>query len=241
MIFMKPDYGLWFLWVLFIIYLTFSIIGTFLKRFKITTPFACFPSILLLYIVSRFITNDFGVGLAFSHSIYYYVGMILRDEKGLAHKLFGGNRVVFLCLIAFLLLVPFWYRMTTAIPEDVNNLTRSISNRFSYRVIVALLGSMSVMGLCRMYHDKIENKCFQFIGRNTLGIYVTHQTIIWLIMHFLPESWIRMFHGTIVTLLLTIIILLLSIGVMTIIKSNRLTSLLFMGDCSIFYSKNHTI
>lgn len=219
--------------MLFILYLTFALVGSILKRFEITSPFACFPSIFLLYLASHFVTNNYGIGMAYSFSLYYYIGMILKYEKGLAHRLFEKNTIILLCGIVFLFLVPLWYRTPNAIPEDMHHLAKSIPVRHSYKLIVAILGSISIMGLCRIFQNKIDNKWFQFIGRNTMGIYVTHQTIIWLIMHCLPETWTCIFHGTIMMLLLTITVLLLSIALMFIIKSNKFSSLLLLGDSTI--------
>lgn len=52
-------------------------------------------------------------------------------------------------------------------------------------------------------------------------------------MHSLHESWTGLFQGYFMMLLLTIIVLLLSMTVMIIIKSNKFSSLLFMGDSTI--------
>lgn len=171
--------------------------------------------------------------MASSFSVYYFLGMILKEENSIAHKLFEKNTSILVCVIVFFLLVPFWYRTLSAMPEDMNQIVKGISTRFSYKLIVAILGSISIMGLCRKFQDTIDNKLFQFIGQNTMGIYVTHQTIIWIIMHSLPESWTGLFQGFFMMLLLTIIVLLLSMTVMIIIKSNTFSSLLFMGDSTI--------
>ena len=65
-------------------------------------------------------------------SIYYFLGMILKEENSIAHKLFEKNNSILVCVIVFFLLVPFWYRTLSAMPEDMNQIVKDISTRFSY-------------------------------------------------------------------------------------------------------------
>lgn len=158
-----PDYGLWFLWVLFWMHVTLYC-SYFISKKHHLILFGCFiVSFLLITMVSDF-GNIFAIKSLASLLPYFILGYILnilKDKVGFVFK------VWYLILPLFLVLVYFWKR------NDSIEINVWFANSkifiYMYKVIVALLGIIISFGLfkyIRKYHNAIL-----YTGENSIAIY----------------------------------------------------------------------
>ena len=67
-----------------------------------------------------------------------------------------------------------------------------------------------------------------YFGKNTLAIYAVHQTVIWVVVILCPQliAFMTTNWGLITSF---VVVMLVSLSAVFLLKSNRATSLLFLG------------
>ena len=138
-LFLYPDNGLWFLWVLFFDYLIFHIV-LMISCMVYPKPFVCLiAAYLLLRVISIFV-NICGFGMVSNFFLYFIIGSYIGQYKGkilhMPHKL--STIIVF--FVCFMLFYSFWYRDINAIPSDLPYWVCQLNKILVYRIMTAFMG-----------------------------------------------------------------------------------------------------
>jgi fucose 4-O-acetylase-like acetyltransferase len=179
-----PDYGLWFLLALFDCYLVLApclILAAALSvlggRDGHGAAFR-FLAVSLSLLIGRqfldYVPTGFGFGFARAYFPFVALGVLYQMflPRGLALSVRIG------AWVAFLLLMPFWYRMQgfsflTELPH--NSLTAHLSMFF--RIVVALSGTSITIDIARLlerYGHAVIQQTLGQCGQRSLEIYALH-------------------------------------------------------------------
>lgn len=193
-----------------------------------------FVGIALSLILSQFL------GLFFFNIMYpcFILGFILSN-----HRLFwDAHKKIFAAIfgIVWVFLLLFFDERFWQIPP----LTLARSSplfyeywfKIGYKLIIGIVGSLFFFSLflsSKVLADNVKKKpIIQYIGKNTLGVYLIQTLIIEkILMHYLKfdglNFWVFNF---IVTPMISLVVLFICIGIIRLLKKNRWLSLLFLGS-----------
>lgn len=175
-LFIQPDSGLWFLWVLFLnfIVITFLVnMQQIIKNHVITVLI----TIVMLFIVA-WVVRILGLNLLAFHFVFFYAGFLFAKYKNIFHE--RDKLILVTSLILSLVLVPFWH--ISKGPLFLSNFNLPILNipivRYAINILYDYLTAFSVIFfifyLVRMISGLSENKILAYFGTKTLDIYVLH-------------------------------------------------------------------
>lgn len=232
--------GLWFLWVLFLNYLTLWIFKILLKKiveqskdFQKSIRGICIVWIIFL-LCSDMIINIpiLGLQLYQQHCKWFLLGYLLFDNVDYLLKsnvskletLISKYIIIFL----FLCFVWNWNRVgnLSFVDKIVNEsaVGQIVAKGFThiYRLITAMLGIATAIFVGNDIYNKNGNKNYiLYLGRNTLAIYASH-------LFCLIEG--KLFNTEIFNIIgKTTIALVVSIVCMLMIKQSKVASFLFLG------------
>lgn len=237
-----PDYGLWFLWVLFWIN-TFYIIGLWVLKF--IKPSYIYISILIVYIVLRLLcmvfSGNYGIGLMILYYPFFSIGSILGfmifAPSPPTHiiqicnlkKILLSNVIIILFLF-YVISGFFWYRIS---PLTEENWITELNSMSLYRFLVPLSGCFLFFLLFYIIDKRskiLQRLNLHKIGMYTLPIYAIHQTVIIRVImpcstdkfHELFTTWYGFFIAFTLVLLITFIIYY-------VFNKNKYLSFLFLG------------
>lgn len=187
----EMKYGYWFTYTLLEFFIFYVSIQSFLQAFKLQrfeNYFLITAAIFLFVIRSdKFITifNDDLVKIIgikhWFYFLYFIIGCLLKKYFNLFQKLIDSK--YFLPLIQILFLSSCIYFVNYQGYEKI------------LKIIIALSGIIIVFSFFRKYqssftYDTWIGKCFQYIGRRTLDVYLLHY-------FFLPHN-IRVFNSLLI-------------------------------------------
>lgn len=173
-----PSKGLWFLWVLFLIYVFFNF-GLWLSdKFKIYPELVhSLMCISFVGMMAMFGVSVFGIQLVAYYFLFYTIGFY-------THKYFSsfihinGLLLIFLFFVWFILA---WYWSIESVPALLAGipLPKTILN-YSYRFISAFIAIYLLMAVFPKYMNKhsFTNGIICFWGRLSLGIYTVHLIVL---------------------------------------------------------------
>ncbi len=218
----SPDYGYWFLWVLFLNFMIFSgisIIGKKISEWIIV--------ILILLIIEIMPTFYFGHALLKWYFPFFLSGYFFVKIK---HKLvkISHKKYIFAIYLLFLFLLFFWNRTSpTPIIEIITNIPISpkaifIIDKF-YHLITAFIGIFLIFDITNRFiqNSRIANYLTTLGSQYTLDIYVIHIYFITLL------SWIPFYPAMIIAN--AIFALVISLIISYFIRKNKLFSYLLLG------------
>jgi fucose 4-O-acetylase-like acetyltransferase len=227
----SPDYGLWFLWILFwcFILLTIFLKLTNLIKIKNVMIKDVIVAIILMVILYYLPINILGRSLLAWHFPFFILGFIIAKNKDLIMRKFNNNLQQF-CVILFFILLIFWQR--TLDPIFINQIPSRISflNKYivlGYRYLVALLGiNFSYILIKNVQKTKIFD-ILKYIGYLSFDIYVL-QFYFLIIISNVNESLI-IFNG-IIFIIFSVVSIFISLSISKYIFSkNNILSFLFLG------------
>jgi fucose 4-O-acetylase-like acetyltransferase len=217
----SPDYGLWFLWILFQCGCV-MIVVTIVTQYAVGLLAARMPdranewtAYLILILVGlgtnsliHSLPNALGFGMTKVYFIYFFTGAVFHSlrPKGLPNVLFWAS-----CLI-FAVLAPFWYRIEMSPVALLFPKPGSINP--TYLKIVAFAGTFAFVELVRLFVNKLGGLPVQtvaFVGKRSLDIYAIH---FYFLAYFPP----------------VIAPLVISLGASFLLRTNALTSWLCFGQ-----------
>lgn len=175
-ILVQPDYGLWFLWVLFYVAMIHYIIYYNIKDNRLIL-FVIVMSYFLLRGISS-ITNDvFGTRLIATHLVYYSLGYAISSIIKNAPPSQLRVWMTISLLIYVLIFIPFRWGSPIisipSIPKIGNDLLDTL-----IKMVMSSSACIFILFLFKMAGGVLENHVIKVIGRETLGIYVSHFCII---------------------------------------------------------------
>ena len=219
---LKPDYGLWFLWVLFFVGIIHHFIYNYIKDSKCRF-FAIIAVYILLRSVGSVSDSVFGTRLIAIHLIYYSTGFAICKKIDNMEQRHCSKMVAVFGLMFFLLLIPYhWNTPVAAIHGIYNGLNILID--ILYKIALSTSACLFFLCLFRMFGDKISSPVITILGRETLGIYVIHFTIIPYFRNLPYEG--NFWFATLIFLTLVTV----SLVAIKIIKKNHYLSFLLLGS-----------
>jgi fucose 4-O-acetylase-like acetyltransferase len=222
----SPDYGLWFLWVLFI---NFSLI-------KLCTRVPRYKDLLIILgiILIRFVpVNILGIGLAKWHFTFFAMGYLISKHRD---KLLRFQRPVsMLAIIFFPILVSQWYRVQEPLFFPViKQLFNTYHLRGSgyilalYTYTVPLLGiTMAFLFIYFLSKSSLQGVLSK-LGMLSLEIYVLHQNLLF-----------GLGFGIVIVMSKFLIALLMSLVISVILKKFTVLSWLLFGKKNLKPRQNN--
>jgi len=176
-LFKMPDYGLWFLWVLFLCHVCFYIISIIQKNFGLVI------SIVFFVLIQFTRINVAGIPFLKTYFVYFIAGYLFLHYKNFFIS--RHNYFMFISVICFLCAVPYWQRtdnnlllgLLDRFPPVFSRYIPYPSILFRYATAFAGIGTMLtiVYFLIKIQPLKIA---LTWIGLFTLDIYVSHQLML---------------------------------------------------------------
>jgi fucose 4-O-acetylase-like acetyltransferase len=210
----SPDYGLWFLWVLFLNFVVLMGIGRLTKWFKL------YSYLIVWLIILSIPTGKYGIGLVQWHLPFFLSGYLIyryRDKLQNYRSL-----VLMLCVIAFPLLALTWHRLydpsfiAGVQPRLIAHGLQDISvggiatiNNYQvfellYKYAVAFSGIGFIYWLFRLKPAKYAWDSLGLFGLYTLDIYVMN---LYFFRFAVGHNWIvQVISGFIISITLSIMI-----------------------------------
>lgn len=170
---------LWFLPMLFLLYVIFYVISDYLVNVPVWKICILY---FVLYTVKVFVgkvipLGVFQVSSTIEYSLYYYWGFSYRGGHVCdSHK----RKVVFACIVAILSATGYLYW------------TQQHSLNWFAEVIRPAICSLQIWALTEMGNRfKVERllneRWFKIFTENSMGIYLLHQQLLYLLMRILPD------------------------------------------------------
>ncbi|MEO6729273.1 MAG: acyltransferase family protein [Candidatus Dojkabacteria bacterium] len=230
----SPDYGLWFLWILFLCFVVLFLIKEFeripqtiIKKSHLEKVLIV-GTILYLYLIHY---ELLGIGLLKWHFPSFIIGYLIAEHIEFFKKY--TKLITEGIFVGYPTLLFFWNRVKDPrIPKFIVNFLHTyvwiVPTLFRY--IVALLGSIFFVTILYKITNQRIKDILEFLGNNTLDIYVIHFNLLGFvgIMGIVGLESSALDYISIA--LCTIIVLSLSIFISKyIIRQSTLLSTLFLG------------
>lgn len=165
----------------------------------------------------------------------FIIGLLIRNKWDYfqEHK----KQIFYITFITFITMLLFFGKKS---PFSILNKITHYIDVFTYircyRLITGLSGSVFFISLfCWLFNRKIENKIYDticYFGQNTLGIYIFQFVYLEILLNgliYFDNTNIFVFNFIIVPLI-SFAILLLCIATIEIIKKNKYSAFLFLGE-----------
>lgn len=229
----SPDYGLWFLWVLFLNFVVLVGISKMTKWFKLYSYLIAW---LVIYSIP---TGKYGIGLLKWHLPFFLLGYLIFTYR---HQLQRFRKIVLITYIATTpFLVATWHRLyypsyitglqprliahglqTVSMGSILSvNVYQVMALAYSYFVPLAAIGT--VYWLFQLRPSKYLWPILGFFGLYTLDIYAIH---VYLFRYAFGHSWLEIGSGFVIAASLSVLI-----GIL-ILRRVPLLSTLFLGGRS---------
>ena len=226
----NPDYGLWFLWVLFFCILLLHLVDRVSDYLKFRKEIVTFISAILLYMV-YIMTNFRLLGFQFIawFFMFYCLGFYLRK-----FQIVFFSKINFLLLMSLILFpISAWFSVIKGNPLFYAYYDFGLLFSYVYKFIVAILGSILAFTLLnkivKIFDDQFWIvRALVKLGKMTLGIYAIHFTFLPIIQ--LNRTQIPIELISIIILAFTIIISFVSI---LLIRKNKILALFLLGERKI--------
>jgi len=220
----SPDYGLWFLWILFLNYITLYFALKISKTREEVYIFGFFIVLnLLLYVIPQI--NYLGLGLLSWHMFFYLIGYATHKHLMNRDKLLKIIGII--SLIAYPILVIFWTRLGPPAFTQYSTFSPSIITLISlcYKFLVPIT---AIFAIYTIFQTLIQSKYFYktpilYLGTITLEIYATHFLFIY---YLNPSKTLPMVDPIIMTFIAA---LGGSILLQHILKKSRILSTVLYG------------
>lgn len=223
--------GLWFLWVVFVLSAIFILADVFYHKAKrpVGKLFALALAVFVLLLpwvvfCWKISTTFLGSKYVLYYTVFFGAGFLVRKYKPVVAKLLQNRWIADMgftvCLAVFAGII-----FNTQLCQSSDGLVNTI-----LRVLAGMAGIVVVGSLCRQIRGDSESrvkKAMLLIGENTLEIYAAHG----LLVAILPKLDIEIFTcaGYITMAIYTIVIGVLTYGLIAILKANKLTNFLCFG------------
>lgn len=172
---LSPDWGLWFLWVLFVNY-CFLVLNI-----KMEKGLGAFSFIVTYFLIKWLPTDLAGLGLVKIYYVFFVLGYVVMKYRDKLQYYWDKCKLV--TLILFPGFVIHWYRIGYF---DFGNNLQSILSQlkigFLYEYVFLILNLIMVMCgiglsylLFKLFEKSLLGKVLIFLGTYTLDIYVTNQ------------------------------------------------------------------
>jgi len=169
-----PDWGLWFLFVLSGCQLIFYPLGALARHLRLPEAVGIMAgagALMLVELATGW--NLYGFHFLAWYNLFFVAGWLAsRYGQDLIGRLAGARAALPAVglLVIWLVMVPCWQRNTPIFLPGLGELPSILA--FAYRFVAAICGLVGGLLLCRRLHS--APRWVTFLGRQTMGIYVTH-------------------------------------------------------------------
>ena len=223
-----PAEGLWFLWVLFFISIFSHISWYIANTFKYNSIVTQLVTFIILYSLNKVFNGLYGSDFISWYFIFFTIGKYIPNLD--SSKLTQNMLVPIFFFFLFALLGFYWKRMDFIIDLSSNLVRYKSIFLLVYKMVTALAGCFFFWLLWRrikISNSFIQHK-IQYIGQITLGIYAIHFYYISLFTYLFNSLQIQT--SVFMLTLEFIVVFILSYYTVFILKKNKITSLLFLGN-----------
>lgn len=222
---LQPTKSFWFLWALFFIVASFTILDYFSKKTKIkqetimgVTCVGCAVTMIIFKDI-----RIFGIQYVLYYFIFYCLGFYINKYHLFTEK----KLLIMLMVISWLLLASFWKprELPSFIPLSGGI---AIMFRFAYKFIVANVAIFAMFSIAPKVlnsHGKF-NQLISKIGAVSLGLYTFHMTFVNQIVLFV-KSYIE--NNVIVFFLSFLLLSILSYFIVTLLGKQKCAARLLLG------------
>lgn len=147
-----PEGQFWFIYALFLIFIVVPLLHYKIKNYEVNLIIL----LLLKVIASAYDINIFILNAIMSWSLYFYIGIVL-------------DRILYKNINLFTLISIYFTLNLASYIWGINNVVLDI--------IIALLGSISVINIFIKLDGKKDKNFFGILGKYTFEIYLLHITI----------------------------------------------------------------
>lgn len=187
---------LWYLLMLFDIFILFYLYEKFIlnKKYSILLNLILFS---ILYIFSGFFTNIFQINRAIQYSIFFYLGYeFFRNKDKLILKLDELKSKSILIMTPILIIISLLLILVSKIKLSNIMLSRLFS---LINVVIAIICITICYLIIYLVNNRIKNisikekidKLIKFIGKYSFNIYLLHEPIIFIVLHFIASKYIN--------------------------------------------------
>ena len=187
---------LWYLLMLFDIFIIFYLYEKFIlnKKYSIILNLILFS---ILYISSGFFTNIFQINRAIQYSIFFYLGYeFFRNKDKLTLKLEKFKPKNILIIIPILTAISLVLILVSKM--KLSNIM--LSKLFSLiNVVIAIVCITICYLIVYLINNRMKNiiikdkidKLINVIGKYSFNIYLLHEPIIFIVLHFISSKYIN--------------------------------------------------
>mgnify|MGYP004732736881 CR=1 FL=1 len=225
----RPDNGLWFLWIIFLLRNIFFLIDKFNQYIKSENVLKSeLIMLILVYFLLIIIPGGIlGIGLLKKYYIFFLLGYIINKIYYKFNNIKINKIIYFVNIFIFFMFSIQWYRTKPPLIYDI------LINKgeffigwiciYIYPLATAILGAISIYIITKYLIIKSEKfkKVFIYFGKNTLGIYGIHY-------YFLVLFSVKNFE--ICILINFIVATVISIISVMLLKRFRITRLFLLGE-----------
>lgn len=210
---LSPDYGLWFLWVLFLNFCCLAVIK------KLESHFSVYAYLIVWLAVCAIPTGYYGVGLVKWQLPFFLLGYLIYANRGYISRY--RNLIFLVCIVSFPILAYSWHRLT--LPQVIlaleprllqhHLLSIPIGNMISinvyetvisiYKYGVALSGIGFIFWLLQIRPSKYFHAILAALGLYTLDIYAMH---FYFLKYSFGDGWLKVISGFVIALTLSLLI-----------------------------------
>lgn len=228
---LRPDRGLWFLWVLFFISVIFLVTRKIAARMPINELVATIAVAGVLNVIELITHFDtFGFHwiawyyMFFAMGVYWRVFMLKDRPK--------TDKAVLICSAVLFPISVYFFKMHNEAPTFYQYIDLGKYFPIAYRILVAVLGTLLFYELFKMLKERFSTKCkIVLIGGGTLGIYYIHYYCLSLLFLFEIKDFVPL-----QVVVITIIALIVSYYATLLCRRSKITRLLILGE-NIFIEK----
>lgn len=218
--FFDPAVSVWFVWDLFLIICFSTIINFFSTKYgksEIRCTIVAF--LIVAAIIKGFHIEVLDLYHALYMGIYYIMGYYMHKHQVISKfsnaKLWGG------ILMLFIMMSLFWQRELP--PVFIPNAPKIVGTLWN--IITAVLACSSIPFLLFGLMDR-KIKVLTYLGRQTLGIYVIHQSFLRFLISQIDGYDLPYWS---LVLLLAVITIVVSQFINILLQCNKVTALVMLG------------
>ena len=184
----SPDYGLWFLWVLFV----FSCVADCGRFFAVATRIPLWIFLILAWAVLFHLRTDhsaLGIGLIAYHMPFFVAGIFHKEMRNAVSESFAKPFIA-ACTLAFPVLAYQWDRVhppevglalqsAYSLPMPAGTYSLYLALGYAYQIVPAIVGIVVFFVGARAFTatggaDPRLTRILSFVGQRTLEIYAIH-------------------------------------------------------------------
>lgn len=223
------DHALWFIWTLFIIRLLFipiniiysNKLSAVLKLISMLFYFVLCEGLLLL-LGMKMGLGFLGIKFILYYGVCYLIGYCVRKYNSICFNIEQKIGDVLGFLFGLMGAILVWNIDLFSVSDNLVGIL--------VRLVTAIMLFYVLLRVCRYWKDVLLKIHMAYFGRYTMELYVTHATLC--AVFSVQAHDLFSINGSAAFLITSMWLIILTVLLIVILKSNKYTNLLFYGKCS---------